>query len=253
MENSTRGTLLLIFLTISTSLATITSPWMPMDGNNPTNSYCLSWRLAIETNNVRAWRIVPLQCMRYVEVYMLAGQYDRDVQLIVEHINVYLNEIVLPGDGMDAWILDVDDTCFSNVFYYRLKRYGCDPYDPTGFRTWAMKGGSPAIQPVLELFNNLIETGFKVFLVTGRDEETLREATEENLNDQGFTGYERLIMRTVENKKQSAATYKTTIRKQLMEEGYRIWGNVGDQWSDLQGEYTGNRTFKIPNPMYFVP
>lgn len=59
--------------------------------------------------------------------------------------------------------------------------------------------------------------------------------------------------RTAENKRQSATTYKTTIRKQMMEEGYRIWGNVGDQWSDLQGEYSGNRTFKIPNPMYFVP
>ena len=55
---------------------------------------------------------------------MLAGQYDRDVELIVEQVRVYLNEIVLPGDGMDAWILDVDDTCFSNVYYYRLKRYG---------------------------------------------------------------------------------------------------------------------------------
>lgn len=95
-----------------------------MDGNNYGASYCLSWRLAVETNNVRAWRIVPLQCMRYVEVYMLGGQYDRDVQLIVDQIKVYLNEIVLPGDGMDAWILDVDDTCLSNVFYYRLKRYG---------------------------------------------------------------------------------------------------------------------------------
>ncbi|KAF8089927.1 hypothetical protein N665_0494s0032 [Sinapis alba] len=252
MEIYKRVTLLLIFLTIFSSVATTASPWIPMEGNNPA-SYCLSWRLAIETNNVRAWRTVPLQCMRYVEVYMLAGQYDRDVQLIVEHIRVYLNEIVLPGDGMDAWILDVDDTCFSNVYYYRLKRYGCDPYDPTGFRTWAMKGESPAIQPVLELFSDLIETGFKVFLVTGRDEETLRQATVENLHNQGFTGYERLIMRTPENKKQSATTYKTTIRKQLMEEGYRIWGNVGDQWSDLQGDYSGNRTFKIPNPMYFVP
>lgn len=71
----------------------------------------------------------------------------------------------------------------------------CDPYDPTGFRKWAMKGESPAIQPVLELFNELIETGFKVILVTGRDEETLGQATQENLHNQGFTGYERLIMR----------------------------------------------------------
>lgn len=51
----------------------------------------------------------------------------------------------------------------------------------------------------------------------------------------------------------SAVMYKSEIRKQLEEEGYRIWGNVGDQWSDLQGDCAGNRTFKLPNPMYFVP
>lgn len=51
----------------------------------------------------------------------------------------------------------------------------------------------------------------------------------------------------------SAVAYKSGIRKQMMEEGYRIWRNVGDKWSDLQGECVGNRTFKIPNPMYFVP
>jgi len=47
--------------------------------------------------------------------------------------------------------------------------------------------------------------------------------------------------------------YKSDVRKQLEEEGYRIWGNVGDQWSDIKGDYLGNRTFKLPNPMYFVP
>lgn len=51
----------------------------------------------------------------------------------------------------------------------------------------------------------------------------------------------------------NAVSFKSEIRKQLMEEGYRIWGNVGDQWSDLLGDCIGNRTFKLPNPMYFVP
>jgi hypothetical protein len=59
--------------------------------------------------------------------------------------------------------------------------------------------------------------------------------------------------RTAEFIGQSAVAYKSEIRRQLEKEGYRIWGNVGDQWSDLQGECLGNRTFKLPNPMYFVP
>lgn len=61
------------------------------------------------------------------------------------------------------------------------------------------------------------------------------------------------VCRSGAYKGQSAIAYKSAIRKQLTEEGYRIWGNVGDQWSDLQGDHTGNRTFKLPNPMYFIP
>lgn len=52
---------------------------------------------------------------------------------------------------------------------------------------------------------------------------------------------------------QSAVEFKSAVRRRLAEEGYRIRGNVGDQWSDLQGDCAGDRVFKVPNPMYFVP
>ncbi|GLT41717.1 hypothetical protein SLA2020_157610 [Shorea laevis] len=245
----------LVFLFISvfskvTGIKTLARATVPAD--SAAAIFCLSWRLAVETNNASAWRTVPAQCFRYVENYMIGGQYDQDVNLIVEQILSYVNEIVLSNDGMDAWILDVDDTCISNVFYYKGKRYGCDPFDSVSFKSWAKKGECPAIPGVLNLFIKLVESGFKVFLVTGRNEETLGQVTIENLHNQRFIGYERLIMRNAANKGQSAVVYKSQVRKQLMEEGYRLWGNVGDQWSDLQGEYLGNRTFKIPNPMYFV-
>jgi HAD superfamily, subfamily IIIB (Acid phosphatase) len=34
--------------------------------------------------------------------------------------------------------------------------------------------------------------------------------------------------------------------------GYDIVGNFGDQFSDLNGGFA-DETFKIPNPMYFLP
>ncbi|KAI4324547.1 hypothetical protein MLD38_030027 [Melastoma candidum] len=215
--------------------------------------YCLSWRLAVEANNLRAWRTVPLQCLHHVESYVTGSQYERDIDLIVDQIGSYVDGIEMLGDGMDAWILDVDDTCVSNLLYYRGKRYGCDPYDALGFKAWAARGECLAIPAMLGLFRRLIEDGFKIILLTGRDEESLGEATVENLRSQGYVGYERLIMRSAAYRGESAVTYKSAMRKQLVEQGYRIWGNVGDQWSDIQGEFAGNRTFKIPNPMYFVP
>lgn len=80
-------------------------------------------------------------------------------------------------------------------FFFNQCTCRCDPYDPTGFKTWAQRGGCPAISAVLDLFSKLVDGGFKVFLVTGRDEQTLAQATRDNLHTQGFIGYEQLILR----------------------------------------------------------
>jgi len=45
--------------------------------------------------------------------------------------------------------------------------------------------------------------------------------------------------------------FKSSERKKLVEEGYRIIGNIGDQWSDIVGDNIGLRTFKLPNPLYY--
>ncbi|KAH6769385.1 HAD superfamily [Perilla frutescens var. frutescens] len=248
-----REAIVLVLLAIWSKAASSRPYWWPSKSASAASGYCLSWRMAVEANNIRAWRTVPAQCSGHVEAYMVGGQYERDLSVIVDSICSYIDTIALSDDGLDAWILDVDDTCISNLFYYRTKRYGCEPFDPVGFKAWAVSGRCSAVPDVLRLFVKLIGTGFKVFLVTGRDEETLGQATLRNLETQGFFGYERLILRTGVFKGQSAIAYKSAVRKQLAEEGYRIWGNVGDQWSDLQGEYVGNRTFKLPNPMYFIP
>ncbi|XP_014515146.1 acid phosphatase 1 [Vigna radiata var. radiata] len=212
----------------------------------------LSWRVAVEANNVCPWRTVPPRCYQHLQNYMCSGQYERDLNLVVENILIYASQIPLSSDGMDAWILDVDDTCISNVSYYKNKRFGCDPFDSTIFKAWIMKGTCPANPAVKLLFNSLKERGFKLFLLTGRDQATLSTITSNNLHSQGFAGYQRLILRSAEYKGQSAVKYKSAIRKEIEREGYRIWGNVGDQWSDLQGECLGKRTFKLPNPMYFI-
>ena len=78
----------------------------------------------METNNIKGWRTVPIQCLRHVEAYIIGGQYDSDLNLIVDQISSYIDEIDVSDDGLDAWVLDVDDTCLSNIFYYEGKRFG---------------------------------------------------------------------------------------------------------------------------------
>nr|GLL36777.1 acid phosphatase 1 [Ipomoea trifida] len=249
-----RDIIVVLFLALCSKAVSGGREWRAAAADGGDGPYCQSWRVAVEANNVRAWRTVPTQCLRHIESYMTGGQYERDVNFTVDAIFSFVdNEVSIFGDGLDAWILDVDDTCISNLIYYQTKRFGCDPYDPAGFKAWATKGECPAIPSVLRLFKKLVKSGFKVFLLTGRSEDAYERATIKNLRNQGFIGYERLILRTGANKELSAVAYKSKIRKQLVKEGYKIWGNVGDQWSDLQGDHVGNRTFKLPNPMYFVP
>jgi len=68
-------------------------------------------------------------------------------------------------------------------------------YDPSAFKVWASKEACQGIPPVLGLFMALLDKGFKVFLLSGRDEETLGPCTAGNLEAEGFSGCERLIMR----------------------------------------------------------
>uniref|UniRef100_A0A0E0FHG0 Acid phosphatase n=1 Tax=Oryza nivara TaxID=4536 RepID=A0A0E0FHG0_ORYNI len=59
----------------------------------------------------------------------------------------------------------------------------------------------------------------------------------------------------------SALPNTVTLYKKLLllgvkileeEKGMVIIGNIGDQWSDLLGSPEGRRTFKLPNPAYYI-
>lgn len=50
----------------------------------------------------------------------------------------------------------------------------------------------------------------------------------------------------------STISFKSRERQKLVDQGYKIVGNIGDQWSDILGPAEGDRTFKLPDPMYYV-
>jgi hypothetical protein len=47
--------------------------------------------------------------------------------------------------------------------------------------------------------------------------------------------------------------YKGQERQKIVSAGYRIVLNMGDQWSDLNGEARGEMSVKLPNPFYYLP
>ncbi|XP_062154238.1 acid phosphatase 1-like [Alnus glutinosa] len=214
---------------------------------------CLSWRLAVETNNIREWDLVPQACENYVGHYMLGHQYRKDCNAAAYAAYQYAKSLSLPKDGRSIWIFDIDETALSNLPYYAQpdNAFGAKEYNETSFEEWQKKGIAPAVPAVLYLYKKLISLGFKIVFLSGKSE-SLREITIKNLKNVGYQTWEKLILKQSSESGTTAVAYKSQNRKKLEAQGYRILGNMGDQWSDLLGTHVGNRTFKVPDPMYYI-
>ncbi|TQD99034.1 hypothetical protein C1H46_015401 [Malus baccata] len=198
------------------------------DLENELRLHCDSWRFSVEANNVNPWKTIPEECAGYVKDYLTGRAYAFDLERVSKEAGVYAKSVELNGDGKDVWIFDIDDTLLSNLPYYADHGYG------------------------LKLYEEVLSLGFKVFLLTGRTEGK-RKVTVENLNNAGFREWHKLILRSADDHEKLAIIYKSEKRSEMEKEGYRLLGNSGDQWSDLLGTSVALRSFKLPNPMYYIP
>ncbi|KAI3786139.1 hypothetical protein L1987_45270 [Smallanthus sonchifolius] len=250
---------LILMLTIATAVASpikdqilLLMPHSGSAGHKQSDLNCLSWRLAVETDNLKEWYQIPESCRDYVKNYMLGNQYREDCDLVTAEAYKYAKGLNLTGDGKDIWVFDIDDTALSNIPFYASEdfAFGAKPYNSTLFNEWLEEAAAPAIPGSLQLYEQLIGLGFKIVFLTGT-REAYTESRIKNLKEAGYIEWEKLILKG-DNYTGNAVDYKSSSRKELEEGGYRIRGNVGDQWSDLTGSNLGDRTFKLPDPMYYV-
>ncbi|XAR67072.1 Acid phosphatase [Bertholletia excelsa] len=220
-------------------------------GSDDDALYCDSWRFSIETNNAGAWLQIPARCVTYVEEYMMGSPYTSDAEVVADFSLQFANTVEISGDGRDAWVFDIDETLLSNVPYYAVHGFGWEIFDEKSFDEWVDLAEAPAIPSSLKLYKNLQELGFTTFLLTGRSEPQ-RNATEKNLLYAGYRNWKRLILRGPSDSGKPAILYKSEKRKELEDQGYVIQGSSGDQWSDLNGFAVAKRSFKLPNPMYYI-
>ncbi|XP_078177126.1 acid phosphatase 1-like [Carex rostrata] len=215
------------------------------------NQYCDSWRLSVETNNAGKWRTIPTKCISYVGAYMDGEKYQSDSDVAAHDSLTFAKDVTLAGDEKDIWVFDVDETVLSNAPYYADNGWGSGLFNETSFDEWVFQAKAPALSSSLKLYNELLGLGFQVVFLTGRAENQ-RNVTVQNLLDAGYHSWERLILRGDSDIGKPAVTYKSGKRAELEAEGYRIYGNSGDQWSDLFGLPMAVRSFKLPNPMYYI-
>jgi predicted secreted acid phosphatase len=191
-----------------------------------------------------------------VDRYITSGQYDTDFATVVSAATGWLDERAKTA-AKPAIVLDIDETSLSNWPAYRINGWGrvvnggCDlQQGPCGLRAWQGLGQSKALAPTVALARHARDLGVAVFFISGRPP-NLRDATERNLKEQGYewTG----VVLLPEGKQfASAVDFKAPERQKIAGQGYTIVLSLGDQQSDLKGGYA-ERTFKLPNPVYFLP
>ena len=160
--------------------------------------------------------------------------------------------------GTPAILLDVDDTTL-NTYNYEI--YSNFVYNPAQNAAFVDAASFPAVPGMPALVSHAASKGYQVFFLTGRPE-SQRPGTVTNLTNAGYAtpAANHLYLKDQVNQpwlsscSPSCTTiqYKSLTRQHIESMGFNIVANFGDQYSDLTGGFA-DKTFKVPNPMYYLP
>jgi acid phosphatase len=200
------------------------------------------------------------QLKNWLREYRYCGQYDADVAAVLQQASDYVTKRMQQATK-PAVVLDIDETSLSNWVEIEQDDFAfvaagacqirpglaCGDYD------WELSARAEAIQPTFDFYNALKKQSIPVFFVTGRyNRPDLRAATEKNLKAAGYEDWTGLVMRSAGSP--SVRDFKKKAQDTIAKT-YTIIANVGDQWSDLDGDpsHPVDGQFKVPNPFYFIP
>jgi hypothetical protein len=196
------------------------------------------------------------------------GSYANEMAGVVSDAERYLRKPNAgSGTGTKAVLFDVDDTTLNTYSYEIYSNFVFNPSTNAAFVNACLTTGCvfPAVPHMVDLERYAESQGYTVFFLTGRPQNpttSQRPGTLANLTAAGFdvddanvylkdaTGTLQPWLSCAPNC--TTIDYKSLTRKHIESLGYDIVANFGDQFSDLSGGFA-DQTFKIPNPMYFLP
>jgi predicted secreted acid phosphatase len=182
--------------------------------------------------------------------------------------------------GLKAIVLDVDDTTLTTWNYEIFSNWDFNPATNGQFVT---NQAFPATPGMVAMVTQAAAEGYAIIFITGRpaaqEADTLGNLTHDNIGvDAGYpapttlnnledglftkpaiANYPPYLLTAcaaelalVPQKSCTTIHYKSATRAHIESLGYDIVASFGDQFSDLTGGFA-DKTFKMPNPNYFLP
>jgi len=196
------------------------------------------------------------QLLRSLVKYHKSGDYLRDMARVGRTATSYLKGLPKARKGARrALVLDIDETSVINDWPHLLEPVlrGKD-YDPKLWDRWVRRAEAPAASQTRDVFNTALDLGIDVFFITGRPVYEQKYVAL-NLKRQGYEGYTEMITEPLTPEGApvfpNVNMYKVAARWSIVQRGYQIVLNMGDQASDVRGGYA-DKTIQLPNPFYTV-
>ncbi|GAA2877447.1 HAD family acid phosphatase [Streptomyces mexicanus] len=203
-------------------------------------------------------------------VYQAApdSPYAKDLARIDADAERYIDQVARTArhghhGKKPAVVFDIDDTLLLSLDYEKKNNYG---YNGATWAAYVERADRPAVFGSPELVRYAAKKGVTVFYNSGLSE-AQRSAAVANLKKVGADvnlDDAHMFLKDTANPpsylsdcaapgawKCTTVQFKAGTRKHIEDLGYDIVANFGDQYSDLDGGYA-DRTYKLPNPTYFV-
>jgi predicted secreted acid phosphatase len=166
-------------------------------------------------------------------------------------------------------LFDIDDTTLNTYSYEIYSNFVYNPATNAAFVNACLTTTGcvfPAVPGMVGLEKFAEARGYTVFFLTGRPGAATNTQLPGTLANLTSVGYDVnpahvylkdlsapwLASCATTTPACSTTQYKSLTRQHIESLGYDIVANFGDQYSDLNGGFA-DTTFKLPNPMYFLP
>lgn len=180
-----------------------------------------------------------------VKDYYESGKFEEEISGVIKDAKEKFDKVEIKNNS--AVIFDVDETALNNYGLAKQMDFGY-VYDLN--KKWNEELKAPAIKQTKDLYEYLLNKGVKIIFLTARNYIEY-DVTYKNLIQEGYSGFDTLITQSKADQNLKSQEFKSKVRTELTNQGYQIVGTVGDQWTDLNGPYSGIQ-IKVPNYLYEI-